>query len=979
MTDFTRLIETEGFPLDAASEASATESSANKGSIRTLHRYPARRPLAACRAAILATLLPDPGNKEDRLKMREMLGELLQRDTGETKELLRARELLQQGRDEPWKILDPFAGGGSIPFEALRLGCKVESSDLNPVSWFVQMATMYYPSKIGLNELPLPSMIKEDPECLSAAGGKNSASTLAKYGAVEEKSTYNLSEHVAAWGTWLAKRCDEILLPKYHSSKGANPLAYIWCRTYNCPSCQGTVPIMNNSVLQGNNKGLVAVVEPEIDKKMKTVDWKVLCKNSGDDLSNHVKISFKSRNKVTCPFCDYISITSKEIRRDAQENGLGHKLIAVVENIDGKRKYRAPLKQDEDAYLDAIKDSKNLDVGGKGPLFAQPVPKSGLGASRAFTVGLYGMTHWKDIFNQRQYWAAHVIINEALEITRSLRESDYPEDWVNAITVYLNCITNLVIERNTVECRWYTQAGKIQPTFETYALPIRWVYVEQYPASSRSGSIQLATKSVKTVVSLLTESLQFTTPPAIYRRSALDMLDDNYDLIITDPPYYDQIPYSDTLDFFHMQIQRVSGELSGLYEEVFADDLTPKWDEETNEKELIDDANRHGGDKHKSKNEYENGMYQAFKSMHNSLKDNGRLVVVFAHKDPTAWETLVSALIRAGFQTTAALPIRTEKANKISSGIRAFLSTSVWLVLKKRDSMADYAFDREVFDSIENNINEKLRRFWDAGIRGPDFLWAALGPGLEVFSQYEVVRKFDSSDGEELVSVGDFLNRVRDIVLRFSIGRLLIDFGTGEAEVGQIDDLTRYYLLHRNWFGHHEVAAGEVTKFAVACGFTDTQLAGRSEILNSVRGSKRRLSVAAETIAADAQADADKRGGSKYRLNRWNERNPPKDGSAFENEDRPPALIDHVHRLLYLRLEGDKQAMDNHIKHWALGGHPIMPALVQALQEICKEENGKSSEELSLLESLSKDLDRLAGVKPAKEPTLMDWMNEEED
>jgi len=294
--------------------------------------------------------------------------------------------------------------------------------------------------------------------------------------------------------------------------------------------------------------------------------------------------------------------------------------------------------------------------------------------------------------------------------------------------------------------------------------------------------------------------------------------------------------------------------------------------------------------------------------------------------------------------------------------------------------MADYAFDREVFASIKDNIEEKLRRFWDAGIRGPDFLWAALGPGLEVYSQYEVVRKFDSSNGEdELVSVGEFLDKVRDIVLRFSIGRLLTDYGSGEDEAEQIDDLTRYYLLHRSWFGHADIDAGEVTKFAVACGFTDTQLAGKSDILSTMRGKKRRLAVAAETTAADAQADADKRGGSKYVLNRWNERTPPTDDSTFNNEDRPPSLIDHVHRLLHLRMEGDKQAMDDHIKHWALGGHPVMPALVQALQEICKEENGKSGEELSLLESLSKDLERLAGAKPAQRVTLMDFVNEEDD
>ena len=145
-----------------------------------------------------------------------------------------------------------------------------------------------------------------------------------------------------------------------------------------------------------------------------------------------------------------------------------------------------------------------------------------------------------------------------------------------------------------------------------------------------------------------------------------------------------------------------------------------------------------------------------------------------------------------------------------------------------------------------------------------------------------MVRKFESpNDDDELVSVGEFLDKVRDIVLRFSIGRLLKDYGSGEDEAEQIDDLTRYYLLHRSWFGHLDVDAGEVTKFAVACGFTDNQLAGKAEILSTTRGRKRRLAVAAETAAADAQADADKRGGSKYVLNRWNERT-SKGGGGFQ-------------------------------------------------------------------------------------------------
>lgn len=979
MTDYIRLIETEGFPLDAASEASASESSANRGSIRTLHRYPARRPLAACRAAILATLLPDPGNREDRLKMRDMIGELLQRDTGETKELLRARELLQQGRDEPWRVLDPFAGGGSIPFEALRLGCQVESSDLNPVAWFVQMATMYYPSKIGLDEMPLPDILKDDPDCLAAAGGQISGSTLKSWGAGEEKSTFNLAEHVAAWGTLLAMRCNETLKSKYQVSKEAIPTGYIWFRTFSCPECLGAVPVFNSSILHKSGSEILSAVIPIIDKENKSIEWNVKCKNTGDELSSHEKISFKSKNKITCPFCNHISVTSKEIRRDAQENGLGHELVAVVENHDGVRKYRSPFPDEGKLVQDMIEDEDFINYNTEKKLFHQPIPKSGQGASRGFTVGLYGMTEWKDIFNPRQYWAVNRILDEVKKIMSQLDTSNYSEIWKEAITVYLTLISNQTMERNTSQCRWYTGAA-IQGLFDTYTLPVRWGYAESFPTSKSSGSMQLNISRVSKVLSNLLTSCSFTPNPIVIRRSALDSADSKYSLILTDPPYYDQIPYSDTLDFFYIMIKELCGDLNDTFRSAFKGDLSPKWDSDSNEKELIDDAKRHDDDKLASKMEYENGMADVFSNLYNSLESGGRLVVVFAHKNPEAWETLVSALIRSGFQTTAAWPIRTEKAAKVSSGMRAFLSTSVWLVLKKRDPMADYAFDREVFASIKDNTEDKLRRFWDAGIRGPDFLWAALGPGLEVYSQYEVVRKFESADdGDELVSVGEFLDKVRDIVLRFSIGRLLTDYGSGEDEAEQIDDLTRYYLLHRSWFGHIDVDAGEVTKFAVACGFTDSQLSGKADILSTMRGKKRRLAVAAETAAADAQADADNRGGSKYVLNRWNERTPPKEEGTFNNEERSPSLIDHVHRLLHLRLEGDKQAMDAHIKHWALGGHPVMPALVQALQEICKEEGSKSGEELSLLESLSKDLERLAGAKPAQQITLMDYLNEEDD
>lgn len=982
MTDFTRLIETEGFPLEEASRVSPKESAGSAGTIRELHRYPARRPLAACRATILSSIIPDPGNREERMKMKKLLSKLITNSkiAAPTEEILRCRQLIESTNydrgGEQWRVLDPFAGGGSIPFEALRLGCQVEASDLNPVAWLVQMATMGYPSKIGMDEFPLPQIIRDDLVCFSAAGGRQQGSTLDSWGDGEEKSRYNLAEHLNAWGSFFLSRCEEILKPYYQSTEGTTPLAYIWFRTFDCPECRGRVPIFNNSILQKNSKGIVSAVEPKIDKARKKIDWNVRCKNSGDDLTSHKKISFKTSNKVTCPFCDTISVTSKEVRRHGLESGLGHELVAVVEQSDGVRRFRSPLLEDLEIVERTRELTKEFEEKSLGKVFCEDVPKSGQGASRAFTVGQYGMTQWKDLFNPRQYWAVHVQMDQIREITQLLREHRYPQDWIEAITVYLSCALSGTAGKNNVQSMW-DLGGKSNHMYADWKLPILWNYSEVYPLSDAFGSLQANLKTVVNLVSDLCSNLAFTEEVSIVRRSALDPIDNEFDLIITDPPYYDSVPYSDTLDFFYMMFKAITRGLSDQFDEVFSSPLTPKWDEQSTEKELIQDANRHDGNSTDAKTAYEDGMAQAFIQMHSTLKENGRLVVVFAHKDPEAWETLVSALIRAGFTTTAAWPIKTERTNRPVSSYRAFLSSSVWLVLKKRDSDASYEFDREVFDSIQSNIEEKMKRFWDSNIRGPDFIWAATGAGLEIYSQYEVVRKFDEPD--ELVSVGEFLDRVRNIVLRFSIGRLLTDFGTVEDEAEMMDDLTRYYLLHRTWFKHLDIEAGEVRKFASACGFTDTQLSGKLNLLKAVRGSKRRLSVSSEGADNDARADADNRGGSKYSLLKWNHRELPKNENAFNQSENPPSMIDHVHRLLHLRMEDERSAVDDHIKHWALGGHPILPALVQALQEMVKEEDSNGTEELSLLESLSKDLERLAGVKPAQQVTLMDYMNEEDD
>ena len=199
----------------------------------------------------------------------------------------------------------------------------------------------------------------------------------------------------------------------------------------------------------------------------------------------------------------------------------------------------------------------------------------------------------------------------------------------------------------------------------------------------------------------------------------------------------------------------------------FAKPLGPKWNSAKNDGELIDDASRFGGDRQASKRNYENGMARAFARFHESLRDDGRLILVFANKSPDAWETLVSALIRAGFVVDGSWPIQTEMQTRQRSFSSAALSSSIWLVCKKRPSTARPGWDRKVLAEMQSNITERLRDFWDAGIRGPDFVWAATGPALEAFSKHPVVKQTDSPGAQ--LTVAEFLRHVRRMVVGFVV------------------------------------------------------------------------------------------------------------------------------------------------------------------------------------------------------------------
>lgn len=345
-----------------------------------------------------------------------------------------------------------------------------------------------------------------------------------------------------------------------------------------------------------------------------------------------------------------------------------------------------------------------------------------------------------------------------------------------------------------------------------------------------------------------------------------------YDAIVTDPPYYDAIPYSDLMDFFYVWLRRTLWGLSPEFAKAFNSPLALKWDHDKSDGELIDDASRFGGDKEASKRNYEEGMARAFKACNEALKADGRLVIVFAHKQPDAWETLVSAIVRTGFVVDGSWPIQTEMGARSRALSSAALSSSIWLVCKKRNQAARPGWDSTVLQQMRANIHQRLRDFWDAGIRGPDFVWAATGPALEAYSQHPVVKKADAPG--EVMTVSEFLREVRRLVVDFVVGRVLSRDGDEETMSG-LDDLTTYYLLHRHDFRMDEAPIGACILYATACNLSDRSLTDQHDLLarsGAGASAKEELIEDVSEESDEAEAETNAGSGARVKLKAWNQR-----------------------------------------------------------------------------------------------------------
>jgi len=591
-------------------------------------------------------------------------------------------------------------------------------------------------------------------------------------------------------------------------------------------------------------------------------------------------------------------------------------MTAVV--VDGRKgkEYRLPTEHEREmaeAAGDKV-DEVFADIPFGVP--DEPLPSEDALGMR---IPKYGFKTWGDLFTPRQLLALGTFVKHTRSVRAQLIQCGYGGEWQLAVPAYLGLAVDRLADRGSTICTWTVSWDKIRNTFNRYALPITWDFAESVTSEDSSGAYSGAVEWVALYVSHALEGCAATPQPTAACQSAMKSCDDLFDVILTDPPYYDAIPYSDLMDFFYVWLRRTLHGMDDGLGPVFAQVATPKWDHERYSGELIEDESRFEGDKKAARQAYEDGMQRAFERCHEALRPDGRLGVVFANKQPDAWGTLAAALIRAGFVVDASWPVETEMANRTRSLASAALSSSLWLVCRKRPKTARRGWDSRVLEEMREKMTGRLRDFWDAGIRGPDFVWAATGPALEAYSKHPVVKKADAPG--EVMSVGEFLTAVRRFVVDFQVGRVLS--AEGEETLGALDDLTTYYLLHRNDFGMEDAPAGAVILYSLSCGISDSDLAGKYDLVE--------------------------KSGSSYRLKRWQKRTGKKLGYKAPGNGTVP-MVDMVHRLLHLWRAGEVQEVDGYIEERGLRRNELFSRVLQAIIEL------SSGQERSLLESISNHL-----------------------
>jgi putative DNA methylase len=776
-----RLIEVD-LPIARISAHARREKSIRHGHISTLHIWWARRPLAACRAVICAALWPDPVDVTDdevreaakngkalqvnvcppafreaahrlitafarkvmgkgerigtpglrntcspeslgrwevlasdetpldlgsaahqnilRYALLDFIADFANWDNSTVPEYLEtARALTQAAHEalggEPGTrplVVDPFAGGGSIPLESLRVGADAFASDLNPVAVLL--------NKVVLEYIP-------------------------KYG-------QKLADEVRKWGGWVKEQAEKELAEFYPKDPdGATPIAYLWARTIRCEGagCGAEVPLMRSLWLAKKaNKSVALKIVP--NPEAKRVNFEIIHDAKAKDVGEGTV----KRGSATCPCCGFTTPV-KAVREQLKKRrgGAGDaRLFCVVTtrpNVQG-RFYRLPTKLDLDAVAKGVQELEKRKKEHAGPLSMVPNEPLDVRGIRHTWAMIYGIETWGDLFSPRQLLALTTLCRLVGEAGKRLA-TEHKDGLAEAVQTCLGLIVDRQADATSSVSRWHVTGEKNTGTFGRQAIPMVWDSSEVGVLSDSTGGFAGCIEWVGKVCD--SGAAATSAPGHVQQASATHhpLPDESLSAFVTDPPYYDAVPYAYLSDFFYVWLRRSVG---AVQPEALKEDRVPK------DAEIVVDRPHELSPSTHDITYYEKELTKAFAEGRRLLRPDGVAVIVFASKTTASWEAILQAVVDAGWTMTGSWPIDTEMEARVAAQGQARLASSVHLVCRPRSS-SEVGDWRDVLSELPHRMHEWMPRLASEGVVGADAIFACLGPALEIFSRYSRVEK----------------------------------------------------------------------------------------------------------------------------------------------------------------------------------------------------------------------------------------------
>ena len=878
-----KLIEV-ALPLEDINREAAREKSIRHGHPSTLHLWWARRPLAACRAVLFASLVDDPsecvaellkdsGKRKaaeklvaarwkiwqeatalllkaqaagisapppgpepkledvvaeiERERLFDIIRELVKWENSNDERVLnRARaEIMRSCDGHPPPVYDPFCGGGSIPLEAQRLGLEAHASDLNPVPVLINKALIEIPPQFAGQ----PPVNPESRKKLSASGSW--------------KGPAGLVEDVRYYGQWMRDEAEKrighlypkVKLPKEHGGGEATVVAWLWARTVASPNpaARGAhVPLVRSFWLSTKKNGK-AWAEPVVDQARMSYRFEVRTGTPDDrEAVNGGTKSARGAN-FRCVLTG-TAITGDYIKEEGKAGRLHARLIAIVAEGRTGRIYIAPNSEHEAIALKARPEWAPDQAIANDPRNIWCTP--------------YGFAKYRDLFSNRQLAALSTFADLIPKVRDEIvNNCGATTQYANAVITYLAFALSKMADRGSTICTWFTERDSTRNTFARQAIPMTWDYAELNTLLKGTGSFVGA-------VQWTAESLggipiaTIATGMVRQMNAAEDLHLDRPMLFCTDPPYYDNISYANLSDFFYVWLRRCLGD---TYPELFGTMLPPKAEE------LVADPYRFAGDKGQARDYFEMGLAKAFAQVRKHQAGNYPVSIFYAFrqaedddsestdetvgaKTSTGWETFLTGLLNAGFAVDGTWPMRTELANKITAGTN-ILASSIVLVCRPRPSDAGVVSRRDFLAALKRELPEALRNLQKGNIAPVDLAQAAIGPGMAVFSRYAKVMETDGSPMGVRTALS-LINQMLDEVL-------------AEQE-GEFDADTRWALAWFDQFGFAEGAYGTAETLSTA---KNTSVSGMVEAgILAAKGGKVRL-LTKEELLPDWDPATDKR------------------------------------------------------------------------------------------------------------------------